>query len=590
MHAIILAAGLGRRMQPLSRQGHKSLLPIAGKPLLGRIFDALLDNGVRDILLVTGYRSEEVRAYVETHYADARLTWVHNAEYETTNNIRSLALAFEALPADCDLLLIECDLVFDTAVLRRLLQSPHRDVALVDRFRPGMDGTVVAVEAGLITQVIPPHLQSARFDYSDKFKTLNIYRFSREFCARIFRRLVSYYAHSVDDNCYYELVLGILIYMHHAKVYAEVLDGERWAELDDPLDVSVAEFEFDPARRREILERSHGGFWKYGVTDFAYLRNAHFPTPDILSDLKNHLPELVGHYGSTQTLLDQRLSYFLDCRPDQVVTLNGLSQAYPWLAGSCGRRILIPAPTFGEYPRAFPAADTYADAPGIDASALEGRLGDYDTVVLVNPNNPTGTMLPVARIRDWLRAFPGTRFVVDESFVDFSGEPSLLSPDAPPNLILLKSLSKPMGVPGLRLGWLFTTDLARAAELRCRLPVWNLNSLAEYFLESLFKHGRELEDSFRKTRSDREEMAALLRAMDGVLEVYPSGANFLLVRLCPRRFPAEATVRCLLDQPRIFIKEISDRFPGSDTWIRIGLRLPEENQALLQALAASSHA
>ena len=113
----------------------------------------------------------------------SRLTLVaHNAEYDRTNNIRSLALALEALPEDRDIVLIECDLVFESSVLERLLRSPHAEVALVDRFRAGMDGTVVAVENGLITQVIPPHLQSADFDYSDKYKTLNIYRFSREFC------------------------------------------------------------------------------------------------------------------------------------------------------------------------------------------------------------------------------------------------------------------------------------------------------------------------------------------------------------------------------------------------------------------------
>jgi histidinol-phosphate/aromatic aminotransferase/cobyric acid decarboxylase-like protein/choline kinase len=584
MQAIILAAGLGRRMHPLSKHCHKSLLPIAGRPLLGRMFDALIANGILDILIVTGYRRDEVMAYVDANYPQARVRWVHNAEYDRTNNIRSLALAFEALPEDSDIVLIECDLIFEASVLELLLRSPHADVALVDRFRAGMDGTVVAVENGLITQVIPPHLQSANFDYSDKYKTLNIYRFSREFCSRIFRRLVSYYAHSVDDNCYYELVLGILIYMHHAKVHAEILDGERWTEIDDPLDLSVAEFEFNPARRREILEQSHGGYWKYGITDFAYIRNAHFPTPDILSDLKNHLPELLGQYGSAQRLLDERLAYLLDCQAEQVVVLNGLSQAFPWLSRHCGERVLIPAPTFGEYPRAFPQADTYADAPGLDSEALETRLGRYDTVVLVNPNNPTGTVLPVAQIQGWLREYPKTRFLVDESFVDFCGEPSLLDINAPPNLVLLKSLSKPLGVPGLRLGWLFSTDTTLVAGLRASLPVWNLNSLAEYFLESLFKHRRELAESFERTRADRAALAENLRTLDGVLNIYPSGANFLLVRLCPQRFPAEPTVRALLNGPRLFVKEISSRFPGGDTWLRLGLRLPDENRRLIEAL------
>jgi histidinol-phosphate/aromatic aminotransferase/cobyric acid decarboxylase-like protein len=108
--------------------------------------------------------------------------------------------------------------------------------------------------------------------------------------------------------------------------------------------------------------------------------------------------------------------------------------------------------------------------------------------------------------------------------------------------------------------------------------------LAEYFLESLFKHRRELEDAFGRTIADRVAMVEALRALEGVLEVYPSGANFLLVRLCPRRFPAAATVEALLAGPRLFIKEVSARFPGGDTWFRLGLRLPMENERLVEAL------
>jgi len=581
---IILAAGLGRRMQPLSNVQHKTLLPIAGQPLLGRILDALLDNGISEAVVVTGYRSDEVCKYVEQSFPQFEVQWVHNPDYETTNNIRSLALAFDAISSDCDILLIECDLVFEARALRRLLASPHPNVALLDRFRPGMDGTVVAVANGTITQVIPPHLQTERFDYSDKYKTLNIYRFSQELYQRIFRRLVQYYAQTVDSTCYYEAVLGILIYMHHAEVHAEILDGERWAEIDDPIDLSVAEFEFDPARRREILEKSHGGYWKYGILDFAYIRNCYFPTPDIVSDMRTQLANLIGEYGSSQRVLDEKLSYLLDCRKEQVVLLNGCSQVFPWLRQLANGQVLIPQPTFGEFDRTFPTAHTYEDAVGVALEALEKRIPDYDTVVIVNPNNPTGTTLPSARIHEWLMRYPGTRFVVDESFLDFSEETSLVGADAPANLLVIKSLSKSLGAPGLRLGYAFSTDLALLASLRQILPIWNINALAEYFLDTLFKHRSELSDSWRRLRGERAALAAELEAIDGVLRVYPSGASFLLARLSAEIFPAADTVEALLAGPRIFIKDVSGRFPGNDTWLRLAVRLAEENRFLTQQL------
>ena len=79
-----------------------------------------------------------------------------------------------------------------------------------------MDGTVVTIEGGLVHQVIPPHLQVGDFSFRDKFKTVNVYKFSKEFCRTQFRQLLTFYAQTFDDNCYYELILGILIYMRQA--------------------------------------------------------------------------------------------------------------------------------------------------------------------------------------------------------------------------------------------------------------------------------------------------------------------------------------------------------------------------------------
>ena len=205
-------------MRPLTDATHKTLLSVAGKTIIARIVDVLLGNGIANIAIVTGYRAEELTRFLRATYPDCHFDLVHNARFRETNNIHSLALAFEQLPLDRDILLIESDLIFEPSVLARLLRSPHRDVALLDHYRTGMDGTVVTVSGGIITSVIPPHLQQQDFSFAGKYKTLNIYKLSQELCSGQLHRLLTFYSRFIDDNCYYELILGMLIYMRQAQI------------------------------------------------------------------------------------------------------------------------------------------------------------------------------------------------------------------------------------------------------------------------------------------------------------------------------------------------------------------------------------
>src|ERR1700727_3693043 len=100
MRAIILAAGFGRRMRPLTDATHKALLSVAGNTIIGRIIEGLIENGIRETAIVSGYRAEQLTQYVRAEYPDHEFRFIHNARYQDTNNIHSLALAFEQLPLD----------------------------------------------------------------------------------------------------------------------------------------------------------------------------------------------------------------------------------------------------------------------------------------------------------------------------------------------------------------------------------------------------------------------------------------------------------------------------------------------------------
>ena len=586
MKAIILAAGYGNRMRPLTDRIHKTLLDVGGETILSRIIDGLVASEVTDIVMVTGFAADQVREYLAAHYPQVVFTYVHNEKYRETNNIFSLALAFDSVEIDSEVIVIESDLIYHPEIISQLIANPHPNVALVDKFRSGMDGTVVTVENGVITSVIPPHLQGERFDFSDKYKTLNIYKFSKEFCQTSFKKLLSYYAHAIDDNCYYELILGILIYMQREIVYAGIVNSP-WAEVDDPNDLAVAQFVFN-RDRLQILENGFGGFWNYDLLDFCFIRNMYFPHSSIISEMKNNLANLIHNYGSRQAVLNTKMSWFLLCNPERVVALNGASQIYPVLRELYqGKKVLLPTPTFNEYNRIFPGATTYRDEVGIDAGALREQMADHDCIVFVNPNNPTGSVLPTQWLYDTAAAEPSKVFIVDESFIEFSGQPSIITllEERPlANVIVLKSLSKSLGVPGIRLGYTYCCDPDFIAEVMARTPIWNMNSLAEFTLEIILKHRLTLKKSIALTIRDREQFAVDLARVGMVAQVFASGANFLLLRLRPG-ISARAVVEQMLSEHSVYLKDISDKFSDGE-YLRLAVRLPHENRMAADLLAS----
>jgi histidinol-phosphate/aromatic aminotransferase/cobyric acid decarboxylase-like protein/choline kinase len=576
MQAVILAAGFGNRMRPLTDNRHKTMLDIGDRTLLERMVDELCQHDVERLVIVTGYRDEDIRSFLDARYPALERVYVHNDAYRTTNNVHSLALAASVMRFDHDILLIECDLVFEPAVLARLVKSPHPNVALVDRWRTGLDGTVVTVEDGIVTSVVPPHLQGLSFDLTSAFKTLNMYKFDASFFETIFKPLLEVYAKSIDQNCYYELLLGMLIYMRSARVHAEILDGERWAEIDDANDLEGARFKFCPDSRQEMLSYAQGGYWNFDILDFCFLRNMYFPTPAMMSEIRTCLDSLLYNYGSKQHILNRKCAYFTRVAPEHIVALNGAAQIYPILRRLYeGQRFAVPSPTFGEYARSFPEAVLYDDGALPDGEGLDG-------LVVVNPNNPTGTIIESAAIYAYAQAHPSQTVIVDESFIDFTDETpimALLEERPLDNVIVIKSLSKLLGVPGVRLGFVYSHNAEFIASVMSELPIWNMNSIAEFIYEILLKHRRTLAESFALTKRDRANFTAQLKELP-LKEVREGGGNFVSIRL----HDAIDLNASMLDKG-IFVKEISAKYGApANTIYRLAVRFPEEHATLITAL------
>ena len=514
---------------------------------------------------------------------------MHNERYETTNNIVSLALALENLTYEEDVILVECDLLFEPHLITELISHPGKNVALVDHYRTGMDGTVVAIKDGYVNQVFPTSSQDMDFNYRDKFKTLNIYRFDRQFCQKTLRPMLSAYADHVDANCYYEIVLGMLSNIPEHRISAQVARESDWVEVDDPNDLAVARFSFEPWDRGSILDRSWGGHWSFDLLDFSLPRNAYFPPAAMLAALRHALPDVITGYGSSQEILNEKAALFLGCDARRVHLLNGASQAYPVLRHLYqGRRVAIPSPTFGEYPRTFPTAAIYQDLPGFAQSDLELCVPGADLVVIVNPNNPSGSTLPTEFIYQLAADAPEKMFVIDESFLAFSEQPSMIGllEEAPlDNVAILTSLGKGLGVPGLRLGYLYSSNEELRRGFNEYTPIWGVNALAEFFLELTLKFRTDLERSIALTVAERSRMQRLLAENPLVHRVYDSGANFLLVQLLGEDPDAAASLRKeLLAASRIEVKDVSGKFPDNLPRLRLAVRTSADNDRLLNAM------
>lgn len=236
MKAIILAAGQGQRLHPLTRTTHKGLLEVGGRTLLGRLVEGLVACDVREVVVVTGHCADAVGAHLLRDYPQVRFELVHNPDFATSNNIVSLALAI-AHAHGHDVLLAECDVVLEDLLLRRLVAGPG-DLALVDPHRDGLDGSVVelAPDGDTITRFLP----SARGD-GQVFKTINLYRLSAAFVDALSARLAT--AARARPSAFYETVFAEMV-AERTPMRALVAAPHRWFEIDTYSDLLEAERAF----------------------------------------------------------------------------------------------------------------------------------------------------------------------------------------------------------------------------------------------------------------------------------------------------------------------------------------------------------
>jgi histidinol-phosphate/aromatic aminotransferase/cobyric acid decarboxylase-like protein/choline kinase len=599
MQAVILAAGLGRRLGKLTEHSTKCMVYLNGKRLIEYTLDACLEAGIARAVVVIGHGGEEVKQFVGAGYKGMPVTYVENPDYGTTNNIYSLLLATRQMAQD-DTVVIESDVVFEPAILKKCVQAAAPNLAVVARFQPWMDGTMAVLDgAGRISRFV----SKSEFRWSESetyYKTVNIYKLSRSFLTARFLPFLETYARTSGRNAFYEEVLRLLLFIGESEVAGLPVDGKRWYEIDDPNDLDIASTMFAASGARlRSLESRYGGYWRYPeVRDFCYLVNPYFPTPQLWQEMSRSLIEVTGRYPSgmrVQRLLAGRL---LGLDPAQTAVGNGASELIAALMMELGpeERIGVVLPTFEEYRRCAGAgrlAEFQVPAPSFSYSAVDlisfCRREGVTTMVLINPDNPSGHFMNATSVERLAKELDGmgARLVLDESFVDFAGEGLCCEStlDAYSNLIVLKSISKSYGVPGLRLGVLASGDRSLVDRIAGRLPIWNVNSQAEHFLQVMGKYEDAYRGACRALIAERERLFEGLQAIP-FLRPLPSSANYVLCEVL-NGMTGRALAERLLEKHDVLIKDCSGKrgLEGVE-YVRIAVRDEADDDYLLGALRA----
>ena len=592
MQAIILAAGMGKRLGELTKGNTKCMIEVGGETLISRLLHQLDQLHLQRIILVVGYKAKELREYLLNIHIQTAIEYVENTIYNKTNNIYSLYLAKDYLTKD-DTLLFESDIIMEDSLIQKLIENPYPDLALVDKYESWMDGTVVTIdEENRILRFIPNSL----FKYDeipDYYKTVNVYKFSKHFSSTMYVPFLEAYCKALGRNEYYEQVLRVITMLDNSGIRALPLNGEQWYEIDDIQDLDIAESIFTE-HQYDLLCSRFGGYWRYPhILDFCYLVNPYFPNQRLLDEMSHSFARLLTEYPSGLRVNNLLAAKDFGVKQDYILVGNGAAELIKVLSEQMLGKVGVVRPTFEEYPnRLMPQQVVVYETKKTDFSYSADDLMTYFadkniwSLVLINPDNPSGNYISYAdclRLADWCQA-RDIMLIMDESFIDFSTEhPTFLNNsilEKYDHLVVIKSISKSFGVPGLRLGILATSNAALMTNLRRAVSIWNINSFAEFFLQILGKYEKSYQEAMNTFRAERNRFVSALADIS-YLRVIPSEANYLLCEVLAPHTPRELAIRLLKDHNSL-IKDCSVKCHAP--YIRLAVRDTKDNNQLIHAL------
>jgi histidinol-phosphate/aromatic aminotransferase/cobyric acid decarboxylase-like protein len=285
-------------------------------------------------------------------------------------------------------------------------------------------------------------------------------------------------------------------------------------------------------------------------------------------------------------------------KEEYIIPGNGAAELIKALMEMLPGTLGVTRPTFEEYPNRRNRDELVTFVPQnadyrYSASDLIEFFGKNhaDNLLLINPDNPSGNFIPledIIMLADWCEKH-STRLIVDESFVDFSIDfenNTLLHNkilEAYPSMVVMKSISKSYGVPGIRLGILCSADTQLISVMKKKVSIWNINSFAEFFMQIFTKYEKDYKRACEKFIKERESFEKKLHTIP-FLRVMPSQANYFLCEILPP-MNANQLVLTMLKEHNILMRDCSDKkgFDGKQ-YMRIAVRSHEDNEKLINGL------
>lgn len=599
MQSIILAAGLGSRLGELTKECTKCMVKINGITLIERMLRQLDRYGMDRIIIVTGYKGDILKDYVQNLRINTPVVFVDNSDYRHTNNIYSLWLTREFLE-EMDSLVLESDMIFEDRVIEKMLAIDNGCVTFVARPRPWMDGSIVKLDKDNNIVYFVDDEEVKRIDPSYYHKIVSIYKFKKRYVSEKYMTYLNEYVKKNKDNNLYESLLKVIDLDVEKKIPAEILDEEQWYEINDIQDMDIAESMFADGNEkvRKYLQR-YGGYWRYpAMRDFCYLVNPYFPNERFMNEMKSNFDVLVREYPSGMAVNSLLAGHFFGVRTENICVGNGTAELIKSLMENISGNIGMVYPTFEEYPHRKKDVEVipyYVVDKDFDYSVddimsyYEGK--DISAIVLVNPDNPSGHFISkkdILRLEDWCRS-KGRKLIVDESFIDFVEDDewhTLLDMEVllnHPSLIVLKSISKSFGVAGLRLGVIATADTDLIAFMKKDVAIWNINSFAEYYLQIIEKYRDDYYEAMEKFKEVRRRYLDKLSKIKG-FKVYPSQANYVMCHI-ENSVTSTELADILLNRYNVLIKNLASKEGlNKGNYVRLSVKSDEENDYIVNAL------
>ncbi len=599
MQAIILAAGMGKRLGELTKNNTKCMVEVNGVKLIDRLLNQLSTVNVSRVVIVVGYQGEALMNYLGAEKYGLKIDYINNPIYDKTNNIYSLALAKQRLQED-DTLLIESDLIFDDSLIPMLANHPYSDLAMVAKYETWMDGTMVCInEDNEIVNFVPK--EAFRYDNVDQYyKTLNVYKFSKEFSRNEYVPFLDAYSKMMGNNEYYEQVLRVLTILNRSSLKALPIKDEKWYEIDDVQDLDIASAIFaDKEHKYKEYHKRYGGFWRFPqLMDYCYLVNPFFPPKKMRDEIRANFDVLLSEYPSGMLVNSLLAGKYFGIKQDYVVVGNGAAELIKIVMEEhAADKVGVVYPTFDEYPNRLKEEQIVPFISGKEdfRYTADDLLQFYDVnpiglLLLINPDNPSGNYIPksdVIRLADWCKERNIT-LLLDESFVDFTAETTentLLHNEILeeyPNLMVMKSISKSYGVPGLRLGVFATGNKELIARMKKEVSIWNINSFGEFYMQIFGKYESDYAIACKKFIAERETFYKELKEIP-FLHVMPSQANYFLCEVTDKYSSTELT-QLLIERDVIISNCGLKKNMSGKNLIRLAVRDRKDNARLVEIL------